>query len=227
MADWTEQVEAGSFLASLAPPDRIELQHRGRRRRWRKGAALWVQGEPSLWIAVLLSGAVKVSWLADDGKEALLAIQGPGMLVGELEVADGRERLATVSALEPAEALILSCAGFSDFLQRHDGAVGPFTQALCTRLRYSERSRIEFATLNVTGRVVRRLLELAERCGQSAGPHIMLPQSLTQVEVAGWTAASREAVSKALALLRERGWIETGRRRILIRDLDALRKIAE
>ncbi len=53
----------------------------------------------------------------------------------------------------------------------------------------------------------------------------MLP--LSQDELAGWTGASREAVSKALRSLRDRGLLETGRRRVIIYDLDGLRESPE
>jgi CRP/FNR family cyclic AMP-dependent transcriptional regulator len=49
---------------------------------------------------------------------------------------------------------------------------------------------------------------------------------LTQQELADWTSLSREAVVKALQAFRELGWIETARRRIVVRDLDALRERA-
>ena len=53
---------------------------------------------------------------------------------------------------------------------------------------------------------------------------IALP--LSQQELAGWTGSSREAVAKALRMLRERGWIATRRREIVIHDLAALRRYA-
>jgi len=49
---------------------------------------------------------------------------------------------------------------------------------------------------------------------------------LSQDELAGWTGASREAVSKALRSLRDRGLIETGRRRVIIHDMQGLRNRA-
>jgi CRP/FNR family cyclic AMP-dependent transcriptional regulator len=48
--------------------------------------------------------------------------------------------------------------------------------------------------------------------------------SLTQEELAAWTASSREAVSKALSAMRTLGWIETRRRTIVIQDAKALRR---
>ena len=53
---------------------------------------------------------------------------------------------------------------------------------------------------------------------------ITLP--ISQEELAGWTGASREAVTKALRTLRDLGWIETGRRSISVRDSEALRRFA-
>jgi CRP/FNR family transcriptional regulator, cyclic AMP receptor protein len=53
---------------------------------------------------------------------------------------------------------------------------------------------------------------------------ITLP--ISQEELAGWTGASREAVTKSLRTLRDLGWIETGRRSISVRDAEALRRFA-
>ena len=49
---------------------------------------------------------------------------------------------------------------------------------------------------------------------------------ISQEELAGWTGCSRDSVVKALHAMRELGWIETERRRIVVLDLDALRRRA-
>ena len=50
--------------------------------------------------------------------------------------------------------------------------------------------------------------------------------ALSQEELAAWTASSREAVAKAMRLLRELGWIETHRRRVVVREIESLRRYA-
>ncbi|MFB4312806.1 Crp/Fnr family transcriptional regulator [Actinomadura sp. 21ATH] len=55
---------------------------------------------------------------------------------------------------------------------------------------------------------------------------VQITLHLSQEELAGWVGASREAVSKALGTLRRHGWIETGRRRVIVHDLQALRRHA-
>ncbi|MGH9197897.1 MAG: Crp/Fnr family transcriptional regulator, partial [Acidimicrobiia bacterium] len=94
------------------------------------------------------------------------------------------------------------------------------------RLRYASRQQIEFGAFDSTGRVARRLIELAERFGEDVGGGIKINLSLSQQELAGWTGSSREAVSKALQSLRSRDLIETHRRGITILDMEGLRKRA-
>ena len=77
------------------------------------------------------------------------------------------------------------------------------------------------------GRVASRIVELSERFGAAAeGEDIRIDFPLTQEELAGWTACSRDSVVKALQSMRDLGWIETGRRRITVLDLDAVRRTA-
>ena len=61
---------------------------------------------------------------------------------------------------------------------------------------------------------------------QDEGTSVQITLPLSQEELAGWVGASREAVSKALGTLRRYGWIETGRRRVIVHDLQALRRHA-
>ena len=78
----------------------------------------------------------------------------------------------------------------------------------------------------MVGRVARRLLELGERFGVPEEGRIEIELPLSQEELAAWTGSSREAVSKALQLLRSVGIVETGRKHVTLLDVDALRRRA-
>jgi CRP/FNR family transcriptional regulator, cyclic AMP receptor protein len=220
------KADPGSFMARLKPEDAADLRQRGRSRRWRKGCALFTQGDLSRWVAILLSGTVKVSSLTDSGNEIVLGIRRPGGLIGELEAADGKPRPATVVAIEPVEAVIISHEDFAAFLSSHRDAVWLLVGTLCERLRAADRKRVEIGSYNTTRRLAQQLVELAEDYGQPADHGVRISLPLTQDDLASWIGASREAVSKAFRSLRLRGWIETGRKTILVRDLAALRERA-
>jgi CRP-like cAMP-binding protein len=132
---------------------------------------------------------------------------------------------ATVTALEPIEALVVPVDSFMEYLQRHPRVALMLLRNMSRRLRDSDRKRIEFSAFDTLGRVARRIVELAEDFGETdGGDGIRITLPLSQEELAGWTGSSREAVSKALRTLRNRGWIETHRRAITVLDIDSLRK---
>jgi len=219
----TEDVRLEGFGAALAGAELDDLSARGVRRSFRRGSFLMTEGEASDHVIVLLIGRAKVSSYTAEGREVVLAVRGPGDLLGELSAFDGEPRLATVSALEPIEALIVPSDRFTRFLEDNPRVAILLLEMLTHRLRDSARKQVEFGAYDTPGRVARRLIELVERYGESEGDNVRISLSLTQDELAGWTGASREAVSKALREFRDRGWVTTGRRSIVVLDVDALR----
>ena len=167
---------------------------------------------------------MKVSTLTDDGKEIVLAFRGPGDLLGELSAIDGEARSATVEAIEPVEALAIPASDFRSYLIAHPEVGLLLLQMLSRRLRDADRKRVEYGAHDTVGRVAARLVELAERYGEPVARGIRIGLPLSQEELAGWTGASREAVSKALQTLRKVGWVLTERRRITVLDVEALRR---
>jgi CRP-like cAMP-binding protein len=211
------------FGGELKSSEFDDLLSRGVRRPFRRGGFIMTEGEASDHVVVLLAGRAKVSSYTADGKEVVLAVRGPGELLGDFSALDGAPRSATVSALEPIEALIIPSERFIDFLQHHARLAVLLLQTWSHRVRDADRKRVEFGAYDTPGRVARRLLELVERYGEGDGEVMRISLSLTQDELAGWTGSSREAVSKALREFRDRGWIETGRRSINVLDVEALR----
>lgn len=211
------------FGAALTASEFDDLLSRGVRRPFRRGAFIMTEGEASDHVVVLLVGRAKVSSYTADGKEVVLAVRGPGELLGDFSALDGAPRSATVSGLEPIEALIIPSERFVRFLEDHARLAILLLQTWSRRVRDADRKRVEFGAYDTPGRVARRLLELVERYGEGDGTVMRIDLSLTQDELAGWTGSSREAVSKALREFRDRGWIETGRRSIKVLDVHALR----
>jgi CRP/FNR family cyclic AMP-dependent transcriptional regulator len=184
------------------------------------------EGDTSDWVALLLTGRVKLSSFTQDGREAVIGIAGHGELLGELSAVDGEARSATAIALDPVDALVVSAEDFTRFLETRPGAAVLLLRTISARLRDADRKRVEFGAYDTVSRVARTLLELAERFGESAEGGVRISLRLSQEELAGMTGASREAVVKALRSLRSRGWIETGRRQIRVVDVAALARRA-
>ncbi|GAA4526114.1 MULTISPECIES: Crp/Fnr family transcriptional regulator [Nonomuraea] len=218
------KAEPGEFLSMLTDDEIEALRAAGRPRRWDRGATVMSEGDTSDWVLVLTEGRVKVSSHTSGGTEVVLAVRGAGGLLGDMSSIDGSPRSATVTALEPISGIVVR--DFPGFLQEHGRIAVLLMRMVTDRLRDSDRKRIEYGAFDTTGRVATRLIELAERYGEKTNSGVRVALPLSQDELAGWTGASREAVSKALRTLRDRGLIETGRRRVVIHDLEGLRKRA-
>ena len=216
---------ADGFLAELEADERADLEQLGAVRRYRRGDVLFHQGDDAGVVVVLRDGHVKATML-NDGREVILAFPGPGELLGELSAVDGQPRSATVRAVDEVEALVIPGSAFRAYLERRPRIALVLLRSVTERLRAADRQRVDYAVNDVVVRVAGRLVELCDRFGAQDGAVIEIGLAITQDELASWAGASREAVAKAMGLLRTLGWIQTERRRILVLDLPALRRYA-
>jgi CRP-like cAMP-binding protein len=214
------------FLARIDEADRAGLVARGRQRRWPAGATLFLEGDTSSTVVIVMAGRVKVFSITEQGEEIVLAVRGPGALLGELAAIDGGARGASVSALEPVTGIVLAVPVFTEFLAAHGQAATVLLRLITSRLRDADRKRVEFGSFDIAARVAGRLVELADRFGEAVDGGVRISVPLSQDELAGWVGASREAVAKTLRVLRQRGLVTTGRRTMTVLDVEALRERA-
>jgi CRP-like cAMP-binding protein len=169
----------------------------------------------------VVSGQLKVSVHGAAGREVVLHIAGRGQLVGELATITRRPRSATVTAVGDAETIALTADQFRGFIDTHPRVASLMIEHVAGLIWKADRQIADLATRDVTGRVATRLLALVAEANSDAAGGTRL--SLSQDDLAAWTGASREAVAKSLQLLRELGWVKTGRRQITVLDEPALR----
>ena len=170
-----------------------------------------------------LSTDSKVTTTGDDGQQTLLSIRGPGEILGELSFLDDQPRFGTVTTLEPVEILAIAAAVFGRYLEERPHVALVILRTLSARFRYASRKRVQFRELDTVGRLAARLVELCERYGEVTPEGTIINLPLTQEELGAWTGASHAGVAKAFQTLRELGWIQTQRKRIVVRNSDALR----
>jgi CRP-like cAMP-binding protein len=96
-------------------------------------------------------------------------------------------------------------------------------RVLARRLRRTNSDLTDLIFIDVSGRVAKRLLGLAQRFGTWEGGAMCLTHDLTQEELAQLVGATRETVNKALADFAHRGWIQLmGVKSLLICDSERL-----
>ncbi|GAA1407935.1 Crp/Fnr family transcriptional regulator [Kitasatospora putterlickiae] len=212
------------FLARLDHADRIALLALGRRLHYPVRSTVLREGEPSDHVLIVLHGWLKVTAAAENGYEALLALRGPGDIIGESAALSGRPRAATVTALEQVEATVVDRTTFTAYLKRAPMVSMQLLALSTDRLRAADHHRLKFAALSVSERLSDLLLELARTHGRRTEEGIVISVPLSQQELAGSVGASREAVARLLKSLRDRGIVVTSRRSLVIARPDLLRR---
>jgi CRP/FNR family cyclic AMP-dependent transcriptional regulator len=202
------------------------LRTHGFKRTFPRGHALFTEGDLGERVFLIETGWVTLRSAGPDGEEMILALRGPGEVVGEMSAFDGAPRTATALAVDQVEAVVAPARSVAAELEKDVAAANDFARILVARLRESDRQRVEFTVLDTLARVARRLLDLADRFGQPTADGVKVELPLSQEELASWCGASREATVKALRTLREVGGITTGRRVVTLHDRDALRRHA-
>lgn len=211
------------FLEALDEGALTELWDVAVTRSWPAGATVFHVGDRADRVLIVVSGLVKAVAVTEDGTSTALALRGPGEILGELAAIDGGVRSASVVAVEDVRALAVGTDAFAGFLRRHPDASLALLGALAGRLRDSSRRQVEFGSLDATARLARILVELAETYGQRTADGVGL-RLLSQEELANFCGASREAVARGLRTLRDAGLVLTGRRQVVLTDLEGMRR---
>ena len=181
-------------------------------RSYPKQAIIVTEGDDTDSLYLILAGRVKVYLSDETGKELILAIKGPGQYFGEM-VLDSQPRSASVMTLEPAQFAILSRADFKAFLLRHAEVALQLIENLIRVARGLTHNVRSLAMLDVYGRVARILLELAVDQG---GGKLVIPEKLTQKDIAARVGASREMINRILRDLTTGGYVTLEGGRITI-----------
>ncbi|MFL6119504.1 Crp/Fnr family transcriptional regulator [Actinophytocola sp.] len=196
------------------------------RRTYGKGQYLCHQGDPGDRLFVLARGIAKVTFVSERGAEMVLATLGPHGIAGEIAILDQGPRSASVVAVLPTTALMLSRSVLLELMGAHPAVLN----ALLTRLGALVRRRTEQAGdlvfLDLGARLAKLLLQLAVEHGRHDGDRVVLELGLNQSELAGMVGGSRPAVNRVLHVLAARGQVEVSGHTITLCDLPALRRRA-
>jgi CRP-like cAMP-binding protein len=223
--DRKELIARVPLFQSLTESDRETLARSFVRHTFDRGEMIVRQGDPAAHLYLVESGRVKITTLAPDGREAFVAIMGPGQVFGELSLFESGQRTADARAMEPSVLHALAHADFRPYVGAHPEVAWELLTVLSRIVRRQDQAIQDMVFLDVGGRVARRLLDLADQHGEEAGNGaVRVAVPITQEELAQMVGASRESVNKALGSFMDRGWVALEGRHYVIADADALRR---
>lgn len=217
-----QALKAIPLFRTLSEGDLSALAGLLRERRYPRGSIVLAQGDPGDSLFLIAEGQAKVAVLAEDGREVILSVLGPGGVFGEMSLLDDEPRSAHVIAMTDAVLLQLRREDFRSRLRASPELAVALLAELSRRLRRADETIAGLALLDVNGRIATLLLDLAREEGG-----LRISRKLTHATIGQMVGASRETVSRTMRSLVVRGVISVTRGEILLRDPVQLRLAAQ
>jgi CRP/FNR family cyclic AMP-dependent transcriptional regulator len=163
------------------------------------GQTLFLGGDPGDGCYRVDEGLVKVHVITPSGGDRILAIVGPGMIVGELSLFDGAARSSSASAIHESKLSFVSRAAFDAIASARPEIYRYITAVLTRRLRDVDEALKATSFLPLKGRAATVLLSLSDAFGKDVGSgRILIRQKVSQSDLAAMAGIARENFSRIL-----------------------------
>jgi len=214
-------LQRSPLFRGLAPPALERIASLATQRHYGEGEIVCSQGDPGDALHAVVTGRIRISSGAPDGREIFLNIMEPGDSFGEIALLDGGTRTATAVAMVPSELVSLRRDHLFALLEREPQVALELLRLCGERLRWTSGLLEDAALLDAPARLAKRLLILAELHGKRSKDGVTL--RLSQEDLASFLGITRQAVNQQLQAWKGRGWVGLSRGVIVVRDEPAIR----
>lgn len=215
------EIRRAELFADLPEPDCAALASIAVRMQYAAGETLFLAGDPSPGLYVLLRGQVRLSRLSPGGREQVIHVVVPGHHFNSVPVFDGGPCPVNASAQTDVVALLFPGEQLRSLIMDHPTVALRLLADSCSYLRRLVDLVDDLALTSVQGRLARLLLTQAEAGEQS------FVQPLTQSEMAARLGTVREMVGRSLKTFEAMGLIRIERGVIIIVDRAGLEHEAD
>ncbi len=216
-----ESLGALSFFKALDPGVLKAIARNALWREYPAGEVLFLEGEELPGFYLVKSGWFKVVKTSPEGREQVLRFFGPGETFNEIAVFANRPSPATAIALEPLGLWLLPRETVRLLLRENPDFAQQVIETMADRLVDLVGLITDLSLRPVTGRLARLLLD------EAPDGVFHRPRWYTQAELAARLGTVPDVIQRALRLLETSGLIEIQRDQIILRDREALSKLAQ
>ena len=192
-----------------------------------KGMAAFGQGQKAEAMFLLLDGRLRVTRLMREGQQMVVRFVGPGEMLGDAPAINSEIYLGTATAVINSVVLVWQDTAWTELMLQHPHLAINAMKSLAARLQDSQIRILEMSTQQVENRVANAILRLARQAGRYVENGILIGFPISRQEIAELTGTTLHTVSRILSAWIDKGIVEGGRQRILVRDMPGLALLAK
>lgn len=183
---------------------------------FKKGRMIVQQKDSGDTFYIVVSGRVKVTLLNEDGREIVLSILTKGDFFGELALLDNEPRSANVIAVEDTCLFLITRVQFYQLIETHPHILRKVLKEICARLRHADEKIESLAFLDIYGRTLMTLQQLAHDHGIETKNGIEILDVPTHQELSCMVGTSRETITRIITVLKKNRTLVMSKSRKLI-----------
>ena len=215
------------LFAGFNPAELGEVLREARSMRIPKNSAVFEQGEDARSFFVLLHGHVRASKTTPTGEQIVVRYVSPGETFG-VAMSIGLQRYpATATAVDDSVVLAWPSLAWPRLVAKFPALATNTLQTVGSRLQETHTRVVEMSTQQVEQRVAHALLRLAKQSGRKVEHGVEIDFPISRQDIAQMTGTTLHTVSRTLSGWEQRGLIESGRQRIVLREPHKLFVLAE
>lgn len=214
------------LFSGLEEENLVEVAAIATKRTFSRGETLFSEGEKANGFYLLASGSIKLCKISPDGKEKVLHFVHPSETFAEAAFFGDGAYPAEARALEKGEALFFPREAFIGLLERNPRFSLNLIVSLSLLLRRFARQIEELSFAEVPSRLAAYLLELAAKKSTTYQGKTYLDLEMKKGELASHIGTVSETLSRTLKKLKEEGIIEVDGSRVIIHDMERLKRLA-
>lgn len=226
-ADERKLVAGAPFFRGLSPVELEAVVKAAQRCRLSAGEYFFHQEEAATVFYLLLNGRVRLTQVTPEGHQVIVHLAGPGDGVGIIVVLSNIPYPVAAEVIEDATALAWDSETAGQLMERYPRLALNGLRLVANRFRDLQDRYRELATERVERRVARALLRLARQAGRRVEGGVLIDMPLSRQDLAEMTGATLYTVSRILSGWEQKGVVESGRERVVVRQPHSLVKIAE
>jgi CRP/FNR family transcriptional regulator, cyclic AMP receptor protein len=173
---------------------------------YRPQQKIYTQGDPATNVIYIQKGGVRLSVVNESGKEAVIAVLGPGDFLGEGCLAGQPTYMGTATAITSTDALVIEKAEMTRALHAEHALSDRFIEHILARNIRIEEDLVDQLFNSSEKRLARTLLLLA-RYGKEDRPHESVPK-VSQELLAEMIGTTRSRVNFFMNKFRKMGFID-------------------
>ena len=191
----------------------------------KKGETIFDEGDSLNGIYCIKDGVCKLSKLSDNGKDQIVKLVKKGELLGQRSLISEESTNLSAIAIEDMQVCFIPKQEILQFFNENNQFSLNMMKSVCGDLKDADDNMVNLAQKTVKQRLAETLLKLESDFGSNDDGSLKL--QLSRDEIAGMIGTATESCIRLLSDFNKLGWIELSGKKIVLKDINALKNLAD